>query len=189
MPTPAIPDRGRDRGRKCFDCSSPALPGRTRCAKHKAACQRANAAHYLRKKAAGLCSKCGRPSVAGKTRCLECSVKYNRKAAISSLEHSRTIARLQDAGKSNFCINCSRERVPGHRRCVVCAASLRNSVVQVYKNRVNRGMCRTCGRVEAVCGVNCRECTEKNVMRVKDYYHRVIVPKRAAIKALNLPKP
>jgi len=124
----------------CYQCSSPAEPGRVLCLKHSISGNEASKRMRAKKKSAGVCLQCEAPATDG-VRCTE-----------HAKVHREDYRRALEAGK---CPSCGQ---PSRGSCGTCKEKQR-----VWRKSVKAaGRCPSHVEEGLIPGVRCRKCARTN---------------------------
>lgn len=135
----------------CIQCSEPAEPGRTRCAKHVAAQRVEMVRQRDAWKSQGLCQKCGGEPLPGKATCATCG-KQSVDAAGSRYQRNKI---------KGVCRSCGRD-TGGQSLCDICKAVTKRGQKARYERLKAAGICVQCADKPAATGcVSCTECKTK----------------------------
>lgn len=166
--------RARARG-QCVNCSEPAVPGRTRCAKHREQSRQAAAMRRQRvgqhKPAPGRCRNCGAKARRGRVLCAPCATKHGvnelarrtaRKAAglcvrcgnVAQVKDGRRLASCEQHSipRPGKCSMCGVPVSNGKRRCEMHLAAAREREAQRRAERRRLGLCYSCDEPAARAG-------------------------------------
>lgn len=117
--------------------------------------------------AKGICTDgCGNPAVNTITTCAICSEKRYRQYRQNKLNRKERTRQLHAERISQGLCRCGEPASVGTQSCAICLKKSLKSSKKLYKNRVENGMCRQCGKHPPTGCVLCETCYLKRVARV-----------------------